>query len=183
MEKNVRDMCTSLNSTIEPCLKTIDMEFANLVKKDIANSQKRHWTPPPPPPPPPTSPIKGRIFLLRMDFANGWNRACRIGELRSTLYIHVLLNKLTIWGTFLWTFCTTRFCALVFFFVVLSFLSLFIVRTKYGSLVGGPQWRTSILRNGNVACLCRLFSPMSHVKFKKRLCHMSLYFLVPVAYA
>ena len=34
----------------------------------------------------------------------------------------------------------------------------------------------SILRNGNVACLCHLFSPMSHVEFKTRLCHMSLYF-------
>ena len=56
MGKNVRDMCTSLNSTIELCLK-IDMEFANLVTKDIANSQKRHVTLDPP-----TSPIKGRIF-------------------------------------------------------------------------------------------------------------------------
>ena len=28
----------------------------------------------------------------------------------------------------------------------------------------------SILRNGNVARPCRLFYPMSHVEFKKRLC-------------
>ena len=32
---------------------------------------------------------------------------------------------------------------------------------------GGPQCRMSILRNGNVACLCRLFMAMSHVEFKK----------------
>ena len=36
-----------------------------------------------------------------------------------------------------------------------------------GPLKGGPQCRMSILRNGNVACLCPLFSSMSHVKFKK----------------
>ena len=45
-----------------------------------------------------------------------------------------------------------------------------------GPLIGGPQCCMSILRNGNVACPCRLFSLMSHVKFKKRLCHMSLSF-------
>ena len=45
---------------------------------------------------------------------------------------------------------------------------------------GGPQCRMSILRNGNVACPCRLFYPMSNDEFKKRLCHMSL-FLAPVA--
>ena len=39
----------------------------------------------------------------------------------------------------------------------------------------------SILRNGNVACPCCLFSPMSHVEFKKRVCHMSLSFLDYVA--
>ena len=44
---------------------------------------------------------------------------------------------------------------------------------------GGPQCRMSILRNGNVACFYRLFLPMSHVEFKKGLCHMSLYFLSP----
>ena len=43
----------------------------------------------------------------------------------------------------------------------------------------GPQCRMSILINGNVACLCRLLFPMSHVEFKKGLCHMSLYFLPP----
>ena len=42
--------------------------------------------------------------------------------------------------------------------------------------MGGPQCHMSILRNGNVACLCRLFSPMSHVEFEKRLCPMSLHF-------
>ena len=39
--------------------------------------------------------------------------------------------------------------------------------------MGVPQCRMSILRNGNVACPCRLFSPMSHVEFKKRLCQLS----------
>ena len=36
----------------------------------------------------------------------------------------------------------------------------------------------SILRNGNVACPCRLFSPMSHVKCKKRhaMSHVTLIF-------
>ena len=34
--------------------------------------------------------------------------------------------------------------------------------------------RLSILRNANVACLCRLFFTMSHVEFMKGLCHMSL---------
>ena len=37
-----------------------------------------------------------------------------------------------------------------------------------GPLVGGPQCRISILRKDNVTYLCRLFSQMSHVKFKKR---------------
>ena len=45
-----------------------------------------------------------------------------------------------------------------------------------GALDGGPQCRMSILRNANVACHCRLFSPMSHVEFKKMLCPVSLYF-------
>ena len=31
---------------------------------------------------------------------------------------------------------------------------------------GGGTCRLSILRNGNVACLCRLFIPMLHVRFK-----------------
>ena len=39
---------------------------------------------------------------------------------------------------------------------------------------GGSQCRLSILRNGNVACLCRLFMPMSHIKFKKCQWRMSL---------
>ena len=42
------------------------------------------------------------------------------------------------------------------------------------ALDGGPQCRMSILRNGNVACPCHLFSLMSHVEFKKRLYPMSL---------
>ena len=46
--------------------------------------------------------------------------------------------------------------------------------TVLGPLMGDPQCRLSILRNGNVACPCRLFFPMSHVEFKKRLCPMSL---------
>ena len=53
-------------------------------------------------------------------------------------------------------------------------------KNKQGALDGGPHCRMSILRNGNIACPCRLFSPMSHVKFKKRLCPMSLQFLAPV---
>ena len=44
----------------------------------------------------------------------------------------------------------------------------------FGPLMGGPQCHMSILRNGNVAYHCRLFSPMSHFEFKKRLCLMSL---------
>ena len=48
-------------------------------------------------------------------------------------------------------------------------------RSKWGPSMGGPQCRMSILRNSNVACLCRLFFfTMSHVEFKK--CRMSLYF-------
>ena len=43
-----------------------------------------------------------------------------------------------------------------------------------GPLMGGPQCRMSNLGNGNVACPCRLFSLMSHVEFKKRLCPMWL---------
>ena len=39
---------------------------------------------------------------------------------------------------------------------------------------GGVPCRLSVLRNGNVACVCRLFMPMSHVEFEKRQCHMSL---------
>ena len=52
---------------------------------------------------------------------------------------------------------------------------------QLGPLMGGPQCCMSILRNGNVACPCRLLYPMSHFEFKNRLCHMSLYFLGPVA--
>ena len=48
------------------------------------------------------------------------------------------------------------------------------MRWGMGPLMGGPQCRMSILRNGNVAYACRLFYPMSHVEFKNRLCHMSL---------
>ena len=45
-----------------------------------------------------------------------------------------------------------------------------------GPLMGVPQCRMSILGNCNVACLCRLFSPMSHVEFKRRPCPMSQHF-------
>ena len=41
------------------------------------------------------------------------------------------------------------------------------------ALDGGPQCHMLISRNGNVACPCRLFPPMSHVDFKKG-CHMSI---------
>ena len=41
------------------------------------------------------------------------------------------------------------------------------VTSCLGPLMGAPQCRVSISRNGNVACLCRLFSSMSHVAFMK----------------
>ena len=44
---------------------------------------------------------------------------------------------------------------------------------------GGSPCHLSFLRNANVACLCRLFMPMSHVEFKRYPCHMSLLFLKP----
>ena len=44
---------------------------------------------------------------------------------------------------------------------------------KLGPFMGGSPCRVSILRNANVACLCRLFMPMSHVESKKLPCHMS----------
>ena len=43
---------------------------------------------------------------------------------------------------------------------------------------GGVPMSPVALRNGNVACLCRLFMPMSHVEFKKR-CRMSLSISIP----
>ena len=52
------------------------------------------------------------------------------------------------------------------------------IQTK-GALDWGSPCRLSILRNANVACLCRLCMPMSHVEFKKWLCPMSLYLLPP----
>ena len=51
--------------------------------------------------------------------------------------------------------------------------------TSSGALDGGSPCRLSILRNANVACLCRLFKAMSPVGFKKCQSHMSLYFLKP----
>ena len=48
-----------------------------------------------------------------------------------------------------------------------------------GAFDGGAPCRLSILRYANVACLCRLSMPMSHVEFKKFPCHMSLYCLKP----
>ena len=46
--------------------------------------------------------------------------------------------------------------------------------SNLGALDGGSKCCMSILRNGIVACLCRLFFRMSHVAFKKRLCRISL---------
>ena len=43
-----------------------------------------------------------------------------------------------------------------------------------GGLDGGSPCLVSILRNANVACLCHLFMPMSHVEFKKWPCRMSI---------
>ena len=40
--------------------------------------------------------------------------------------------------------------------------------------MGGSQCRMSIIRNDNVACFGRLFSSMSHIEFKERICPMSL---------
>ena len=51
-----------------------------------------------------------------------------------------------------------------------------IITVRVGPLTGGPECRMSILRNSNVACLCRLFMAMSHVEFKKYQCRMSLSF-------
>ena len=49
------------------------------------------------------------------------------------------------------------------------------IRDKFeGALDGDPLCGILILTNGNVACPCCLFYPMSHVEFKNRLCHMSL---------
>ena len=46
-----------------------------------------------------------------------------------------------------------------------------------GPLMSGPQCRMSILRNGNTTCPCRLFSPMSHVTFKKKaMSHVTIIF-------
>ena len=44
-------------------------------------------------------------------------------------------------------------------------------------LMGNPQCCMSILRNGNVACPCRLFSIMLHVEFDKGhvTCHYVCY--------
>ena len=41
------------------------------------------------------------------------------------------------------------------------------IYTYVGALDGGSPCRLSILRNANVACLCRLFMAMSHVEYKK----------------
>ena len=59
-------------------------------------------------------------------------------------------------------------------FILILQISIIHGKVSGGPLIGGPQCRMRILRNGNVACHCRLFSPMSHVEFKKMLCHMSL---------
>ena len=62
-----------------------------------------------------------------------------------------------------------------------SKLLLAIWTSKVEAPDGGPPMSHVILRNGNVACHCRLFPPMSHVEFKKRLCPMSLSFLASAA--
>ena len=41
---------------------------------------------------------------------------------------------------------------------------------------GGPQCRMTILRICNVTWVCRIFSPMSYVKFDKSLCLIPLHF-------
>ena len=43
-----------------------------------------------------------------------------------------------------------------------------------GPLTGGSPCHLSILRNVNVACLCRLFIPMSPVEFKNDLSHVTM---------
>ena len=58
-----------------------------------------------------------------------------------------------------------------------AFYSLiFHVLLLLGLLTGDPKCRMSILRNGNVACLCQLFMAMSHVNFRNRpvACHYIL---------
>ena len=46
-----------------------------------------------------------------------------------------------------------------------------------GAIDGMPWCRMSILRNANVACLCRQIFPLSPVEFKKCQYRMSLYYL------
>ena len=57
--------------------------------------------------------------------------------------------------------------------------SRYLISPNMGPVTGGSPCRLSILRNGNVACLCRLFMPMSHVEFKKCQCRMSLSISIP----
>ena len=42
-----------------------------------------------------------------------------------------------------------------------------------------PQCDMLILRNDKAACLSHLFSPLSNVEFKKRVCPMSLHIYTP----
>ena len=42
------------------------------------------------------------------------------------------------------------------------------------ALDGRSPCHLSILRSANVACLCHLFVPMSHVEFQKKPCYMSI---------
>ena len=51
--------------------------------------------------------------------------------------------------------------------------------TIEGPLTRGPDVACRFFKNANVECLCRLFSTMSHVEFKKQPCLMSLSFLTP----
>ena len=48
-----------------------------------------------------------------------------------------------------------------------------------GPSMGDSQCLMPISRNVNVACHCFLFSSMSHVDFKKRICPMTLHFYSP----
>ena len=48
----------------------------------------------------------------------------------------------------------------------------------FEALDGGPQKLYVDLKKENVTCLCHLFYPKLHVKFKKRPCPMSLHFYI-----
>ena len=58
---------------------------------------------------------------------------------------------------------------------VCMYVCMYVTCTLYIRIktMGRSPCHVSNLRNANVACLCRLFMPMSHVKFKKWPCRMS----------